>query len=66
MALMLQENATVSICHSRTKDLSEYTKEADILIAAAVSLLIKPDMVKPGAAVIDVGQNKLPMDSWLR
>jgi methylenetetrahydrofolate dehydrogenase (NADP+)/methenyltetrahydrofolate cyclohydrolase len=59
--MLLQENATVSICHSRTKDLSEYTKEADILIAAAGKpFLIKTDMVKPGAAVIDVGQNKLP------
>lgn len=62
MALMLlQENATVSICHSRTKDLYEYTREADILVVAVGKPeFIKADMVKPGAAVIDVGMNRLP------
>ncbi len=58
--LLLQENATIEICHSRTKDLSEHTKRADILIAAiGKPRFITKDMVKDGAAVIDVGVNRL-------
>ncbi|MBD3300138.1 MAG: bifunctional methylenetetrahydrofolate dehydrogenase/methenyltetrahydrofolate cyclohydrolase [Candidatus Moranbacteria bacterium] len=58
--LLLQENATVSICHSKTRNLAEYTKKADILVAAAgVPKLIKEDMVKKDATVIDVGINRL-------
>jgi methylenetetrahydrofolate dehydrogenase (NADP+)/methenyltetrahydrofolate cyclohydrolase len=54
-------NATVTICHTGTKDLAAFTRQADILIAAAGKpALIKPDMVKPGAAVIDVGVNRVP------
>jgi len=54
--LLLQRNATVTVCHSRTKDLSKHTKEADILIAAAGRPhMVKKDMVKEGAVVIDVG-----------
>ncbi|MDR0315399.1 MAG: bifunctional 5,10-methylenetetrahydrofolate dehydrogenase/5,10-methenyltetrahydrofolate cyclohydrolase [Treponema sp.] len=54
-------NATVTICHTGTRDLSRHTLEADILIAAAGSpALIKPEMVKPGAVVIDVGVNRVP------
>jgi methylenetetrahydrofolate dehydrogenase (NADP+)/methenyltetrahydrofolate cyclohydrolase len=54
-------NATVTICHTGTKDLAKYTLQADILIAAAGKpALIKPEMVKPGAAVIDVGVNRVP------
>lgn len=54
--LLLERNATVTICHSRTKDLSKHTKEADILIAAAGRPhMVKKDMVKEGAVVIDVG-----------
>lgn len=54
--LMLQKNATVTICHSRTKDLASVTKEADILIAAIGKCgFIKKEMVKEGAVVIDVG-----------
>lgn len=54
-------NATVTICHTGTADLARYTREADILIAAAGKpALISPDMVKPGAAVIDVGVNRVP------
>jgi methylenetetrahydrofolate dehydrogenase (NADP+) / methenyltetrahydrofolate cyclohydrolase len=54
--LLLQANATVTICHSRTRDLGAHTREADILVAAVgVPHLVKPDIVKPGAAVIDVG-----------
>ncbi|MDR2480415.1 MAG: bifunctional 5,10-methylene-tetrahydrofolate dehydrogenase/5,10-methylene-tetrahydrofolate cyclohydrolase [Treponema sp.] len=54
-------NATVTVCHTGTKDLARYTLEADILIAAAGRpALITPEMVKPGAAVIDVGVNRVP------
>ncbi len=54
--LLLQRNATVTLCHSRTKDLSKHTKEADILIAAAGRPhMVTRDMVKEGAVVIDVG-----------
>ena len=54
-------NATVTICHTGTKDLASVTKQADILIAAAGSpKMITADMVNPGAAVIDVGVNRIP------
>jgi methylenetetrahydrofolate dehydrogenase (NADP+)/methenyltetrahydrofolate cyclohydrolase len=54
-------NATVTICHTGTTDLAKYTLQADILIAAAGRpSLIQPEMVKPGAAVIDVGVNRVP------
>lgn len=53
-------NATVTICHSRTKNLAEITRSADILIAAiGQAEFVKADMVKPGAVVIDVGINRL-------
>ncbi len=59
--LMLKENATVTICHSRTKDLAEVTKQADILIVAiGKANFITADMVKDGAVVIDVGINRTP------
>lgn len=58
--LMLQENATVTICHSRTKNLAEETRQADILIAAiGRANFITADMVKEGAIVLDVGINRL-------
>ena len=54
--LLLQANATVTVCHSRTRDLGERTREADVLVAATgQARMIGADMVKPGAAVIDVG-----------
>ncbi|MCL2880751.1 MAG: bifunctional 5,10-methylene-tetrahydrofolate dehydrogenase/5,10-methylene-tetrahydrofolate cyclohydrolase [Treponema sp.] len=54
-------NATVTVCHTGTSDLARFTRDADILIAAAGKAgLVKPDMVKPGAAVIDVGVNRVP------
>ncbi|GBU27427.1 bifunctional 5,10-methylene-tetrahydrofolate dehydrogenase/5,10-methylene-tetrahydrofolate cyclohydrolase [Treponema sp. R8-4-B8] len=54
-------NATVTICHTGTKDLSRHTLQADILIAAAGKAgFIKPEMVKEGATVIDVGINRVP------
>jgi methylenetetrahydrofolate dehydrogenase (NADP+) / methenyltetrahydrofolate cyclohydrolase len=59
--LLLQANATVTICHSRTQDLARHTRDADILVAAAGSpRLITADMVKEGAAVIDVGITRTP------
>ena len=55
----LNKNATVTICHSKTKDLKEYTKRADILIAAiGKSKFVTKDMLKPGVVVIDVGINR--------
>lgn len=57
--LALNNNATVSICHSRTKNLVEITRQADILIVAVgKEKLITADMVKPGAVVVDVGINR--------
>jgi methylenetetrahydrofolate dehydrogenase (NADP+)/methenyltetrahydrofolate cyclohydrolase len=58
--LLLHENATVTICHSRTRDLPAITREADILVAAIGRPgFITPQMVKPGATLIDVGINRL-------
>ena len=58
--LLLQKDATVTICHSKTIDLAAVTRQADILIAAAGrAKLVTADMVKPGACVIDVGVNRL-------
>jgi methylenetetrahydrofolate dehydrogenase (NADP+)/methenyltetrahydrofolate cyclohydrolase len=61
VSLLLQrENATVHMCHSRTRDLREHCRSADVLVAAAgVPLLVKRDWVKPGAAVIDVGVSEI-------
>lgn len=57
--LLLHENATVEITHSRTRDLAEITKGADILVAAiGKAKFVKADMVKDGAVVIDVGMNR--------
>ena len=62
MALMLmQREATVSVCHVKTRDLAQFTILADILVVAAGKPnLILPQMVKSGAVVIDVGINRLP------
>jgi methylenetetrahydrofolate dehydrogenase (NADP+)/methenyltetrahydrofolate cyclohydrolase len=58
-AIALENNATVTICHSRTKNLAEHTRMADILIVAVGKPgLITGDMVKPGAVVVDVGINR--------
>ena len=59
--LLLAENGTVTVCHSRTKDLAEVAKRADILVVAiGKANFVGKDMVKPGAVVIDVGINRLP------
>lgn len=59
-ALLLQRNATVTICHSRTRDLASVTRQADILIAAiGRPRFVTADMIRPGAIVIDVGINRV-------
>ncbi len=59
--MLLQKNATVTICHSRTRDLAQITRQADVLIAAAGrARMVTGEMVRPGATVIDVGINENP------
>ena len=54
------ENATVTLCHTGTRDLAAHTRNADIIVSAAgVTGILKPDMVKPGAAVLDVGVSRV-------
>lgn len=58
--LLLRENCTVTVCHSRTRNLTEITRQADILVSAVGKPnLVTGDMIKPGAIVIDVGINRL-------
>ena len=58
--LLLQQNCTVTMCHSRTKNLAEHTRRADVLVAAVGKAgFVTADMVKPGAIVIDVGINRV-------
>src|SRR5580692_660139 len=58
--LLLHENATVTICHSKTRDLGAVTRQADILVAAIGRAgFITPEMVRPGATIIDVGINRI-------
>ena len=58
-ALLLAENATVTMCHSRTRDLGEVCRRADVLIAAVGRpKMVQGDWIKPGATVIDVGINR--------
>ena len=58
--LLLHENATVTICHSKTRDLAAVCRSADILVAAIGKAgMITPDMVRPGAVLIDVGMNRI-------
>ena len=60
-------NATVTICHSRTKDLGDHTRRADILVAAiGIPDMVKADMIKPGAVIIDVGINRVDDPSTTR
>lgn len=58
--LLLQAHGTVTVCHSRTRNLAEVTRRADILVVATGQAgLVNGEMVKPGAVVIDVGMNRL-------
>lgn len=62
-SLLLKANATVTICHSRTKDLIEVCRRADILVAAVGRAnMVKGDWIKPGAIVIDVGINRIEVE----
>jgi methylenetetrahydrofolate dehydrogenase (NADP+)/methenyltetrahydrofolate cyclohydrolase len=62
--LLVKRNATVTICHSHTKNLPEVCRQADILIAAVGQVeIVKKDWVKPGAAVIDVGTHRIEDDT---
>jgi len=59
--LLVKENATVTVCHSRTKDIADVVRQADILIAAiGRTEMVQGDWIKPGAAIIDVGMNSKP------
>lgn len=65
--LLLQRDATVTICHSRTRDLKKVTRDADILIVAIGRAgLIRAEHIKPGAVVIDVGMNKVTDEAEVR
>ena len=56
--LMLQEHATVTICHSKTKDIETILQSADVIVAAVgIPAFIKPEMVKKGVVIVDVGIN---------
>lgn len=58
--LLLHENATVTICHSKTQDLAAFCRSADILVAAIGKAgIIRPQMVRPGAVLVDVGMNRI-------
>jgi methylenetetrahydrofolate dehydrogenase (NADP+)/methenyltetrahydrofolate cyclohydrolase len=60
--LLIRQNATVTVCHSRTRDLPAVVRQADILIAAIGKMeMVRGDWIKPGAAVIDVGINSIPV-----
>lgn len=63
-ALLLRENCTVTIAHSRTKNIESVVKNADLVIAAiGIPEMIKGSWIKPGATIIDVGINRVPLDS---
>lgn len=65
--LLLQENATVTVCHSRTQNIAEITSQADILIAAVgITNFVRADFIKDGAAVIDVGMNNAETEEIAR
>eukprot|EP00003_Mantamonas_plastica_P022849 TRINITY_DN395_c0_g2_i2.p1 TRINITY_DN395_c0_g2~~TRINITY_DN395_c0_g2_i2.p1 ORF type:complete len:167 (-),score=63.70 TRINITY_DN395_c0_g2_i2:16-516(-) len=65
--LLIQENATVTVCHSRTQNTKEIVQEADIVIAAVgIAQYVKKDWVKEGAVVIDVGINSVDDDTKKR
>jgi len=65
-AMLLNASATVTICHSRTKDVAEFTRDADILVAAIGRAgFVTADMVKPGVTIIDVGMNRIETQAEL-
>jgi methylenetetrahydrofolate dehydrogenase (NADP+) / methenyltetrahydrofolate cyclohydrolase len=65
--LLLQRDATVTVCHSRTRDLPSVTREADILVAAVGRAgLLRAEHVKPGAVVVDVGTNRVADEALVR
>jgi methylenetetrahydrofolate dehydrogenase (NADP+)/methenyltetrahydrofolate cyclohydrolase len=62
-ALLLRESATVTVAHSKTRDLADVVRRADILVAATGRAeMVRGDWIKPGATVIDVGNNRVPTD----
>ena len=62
--LLKHQNATVTVCHSKTKDLPDVVRQADIVVAAiGKTQFVKGDWLKPGAVVIDVGTNYIPDES---
>jgi methylenetetrahydrofolate dehydrogenase (NADP+) / methenyltetrahydrofolate cyclohydrolase len=64
--LLLARHATVTMCHTRTRDLAAHTRRADVLcVAVGRAGLVTADMVKPGAWVIDVGNTRLPSGKWV-
>jgi methylenetetrahydrofolate dehydrogenase (NADP+)/methenyltetrahydrofolate cyclohydrolase len=65
--LLLQRDATVTVCHSRTRDLARVTREADILVAAVGRAgFVRGEHVKPGAVVVDVGINRVTDEAEVR
>ena len=65
--LLLQQDATVTVCHSRTRDLAGHTRRADVLVVAAGRAgLVRGEHIKPGAVVVDVGMNRLTDESRAR
>lgn len=56
--MLLNRNATVTICHSKTQNISEYTRRADIIVAATGKIKITGDMIKPGCVLLDVGMQR--------
>ena len=56
--MLLNRNATVTICHSKTQNISEYTRRADIIVAATGKIKITGDMIKPGCILLDVGMQR--------
>ena len=66
-ALLLRAHCTVTVCHSRSRDLPSLTRQADVLVAAVgKAALVGPDHVKPGAVVVDVGMNRLGSEEEVR
>jgi methylenetetrahydrofolate dehydrogenase (NADP+)/methenyltetrahydrofolate cyclohydrolase len=58
--MLMAKNATVTICHSRTKDMASYTRDADVIVAAVGKpKFLTADMVREGAVIVDVGINRL-------